>query len=134
MNSSNRDPHGRKTFALKNTNSMKTYIKDRLINIQKREKLKGLLITKFMKKFWIKDPEILLENEIKKFLEGEKLTDLDLKHLDEKIRWILNNSNAHEILRRDLSNEINDQEKRNYYHDYINSIKLPDLNNDNMSI
>ena len=87
-----------------------------------------------MKKFWIKDPEILLENEIKKFLEGEKLTDLDLKHLDEKIRWILNNSNAHEILRRDLSDEINDQEKRNYYHDYINSLKLPDLNNDNKSI
>ena len=40
--------------------------KEKLINIQKREKLKGLLITKFMKKFGIKNPEKILEEEISK--------------------------------------------------------------------
>ena len=43
--------------------------KERLINLQKREKLKGLLITKFMKKYGIKNPEKLLEDE------GEYLSD-----------------------------------------------------------
>jgi len=60
-----------------------------LINIQKREKLKGLLITKFMKKYGIKNPELILENEITKFLLGEKLTDSDLKNLDVKLKKII---------------------------------------------
>lgn len=38
--------------------------KERLVNLQKREKLKGLLITKFMKKYGIKNPEKILEDEI----------------------------------------------------------------------
>ena len=47
--------------------------RERLINLQKREKLKGLLITKFMQKYGIKNPKIFLENEITKFLQNEKL-------------------------------------------------------------
>ena len=43
----------------------------RLINLQKRQKLKDLLITKFMQKYGIKHPEFYLENEINKFLQGE---------------------------------------------------------------
>ncbi len=38
------------------------------MNLQKREKLKGLLITKFMQKYGIKHPENYLESEINKFL------------------------------------------------------------------
>merc|ERR1712160_197253 len=98
------EPYGRTGFA-SNTNQRNNYSKDRLINIQKRDKLKGLLITKFMKKYGIKNPEIMLEDEIKRFLEGEKLTDIDLRQLDEKIRVLLNNSNAHDNLKRNLSNE-----------------------------
>ncbi len=63
--------------------------REKLINIQKREKLKGLLITKFMKKYGIKNPELILENEITKFLLGEKLTDSDLKNLDVKLKKII---------------------------------------------
>ena len=50
-----------------------------LINIQKREKLKSQLIIKFMQKYGIKHPEQYLENEINKFLQGEKLTKGDLR-------------------------------------------------------
>lgn len=136
MNASSREPFGRTGYGYSTSNLRNTYSKDKLINIQKREKLKGLLITKFMKKYGIKNPEILLEEEIKRFLEGEKLTDLDLKHLDEKIRRLLNNSNAHEILKRDLSNDQN--YPKNEYNstnlESIGNIALPDLNNDNLSV
>lgn len=70
-------------------NQSNVMIKDKLINYQKREKLKGLLITKFMKKYGIKNPETILEQEISKFLLGEKLTDGDLQNLDAKLKKII---------------------------------------------
>jgi len=70
--------------------------KEKLINIQKREKLKGLLITKFMKKYGIKNPETVLEQEISKFMLGEKLSDGDLKNLDEKLKKIISDSRQEE--------------------------------------
>ena len=63
--------------------------RERLMNLQKREKLKSLLITKFMQKYGIKRPEQYLENEINKFLQGEKLNNNDLQKLDAKIHRIL---------------------------------------------
>ena len=63
--------------------------RERLMNLQKREKLKGLLITKFMQKYGIKHPENYLESEINKFLQGEKLNDADLQRLDSKIHKLL---------------------------------------------
>jgi hypothetical protein len=136
MNSTSREPYGRTGFSLKNTNinNRNTHSKDRLINIQKRDKLKGLLITKFMKKYGIRNPEIYLEDEIKKFLEGEKLTDMDLKNLDEKIRRLINNSNAHDVLKRDLSNEPQNFQNSNNYSELNKNVYLPELNNDNMSV
>ena len=62
---------------------------ERLIRLQKQEKLKGLLITKFCRKYGIKKPEKKIENEVKKFVEGEKLTNSDLKKLEDKIRKLL---------------------------------------------
>ena len=60
--------------------------RERLLNLQKRQKLKDLLITKFMQKYKIKNYEKALEDEITKFLQGEKLNDQDLKRLDIKIK------------------------------------------------
>lgn len=97
--------------------------REKLINIQKREKLKGLLITKFMKKYGIKNPERLLQDEISKFLEGEKLTDADLKRLDEKLRKMLSEKDASEHLRRNLT-EGNENSLGN-----SQTVVLPDLNN-----
>ena len=62
---------------------------EKLIKIQKQEKLKGLLITKFCRKYGITQPEKKLENEIKKFVEGERLTNQDLIKLEDKIRSLL---------------------------------------------
>jgi hypothetical protein len=76
--------------------------RDKLVNIQKREKLKGLLITKFMKKYGIKNPELILEEEISKFLLGEKLTDNDLKSLDDKLRRIIQDVKQEENVKNGL--------------------------------
>jgi len=81
--------------------------RDKLINIQKREKLKGLLITKFMKKYGIKNPELVLEQEISKFLLGEKLTDGDLKNLDEKLKKIIMDVKQEEDIKKGLMSNIN---------------------------
>lgn len=77
--------------------------REKLVNIQKREKLKGLLITKFMKKYGIKNPELILQDEITKFLEGEKLKDSDLKNLDEKLKRILSDTKQQENSNKNLS-------------------------------
>ena len=47
--------------------------RQRILNLQKRQKLKDLLITKFMLKYGIKNAEEILQQEISKFLQGEKL-------------------------------------------------------------
>lgn len=97
--------------------------RDRLINMQKRDKLKGLLITKFMKKYGIKNPEKILHDEISKFLEGEKLTDADLKRFDEKLRKLLAEKQQNETLRRNLTENENVHAGQNE-----KVLVLPDLN------
>ena len=80
--------------------------KERLVNLQKREKLKGLLITKFMKKYGIKNPEKILEDEISKFLQGEKLNDADLQRLDAKIHRMLMDKKSREGLKNSLTQTL----------------------------
>ena len=80
--------------------------RERLLNLQKRQKLKDLLITKFMQKYGIKNPEEILEDEITKFLQGEKLTDADLKRLDEKVKQILKENAAKENLKNSLTKSL----------------------------
>ena len=63
-----------RTKNIKNQQRVKTANpKERLINMQKREKLKNLLVTKFMTKYNIKNKNYL-ENEIAQFLQGENWT------------------------------------------------------------
>ena len=62
--------------------------KERLLNFQKRKKLKELLINKFMDKYGLKQPDPTLENEVTQFIQTEKLTDRDLQRLDAKLRAI----------------------------------------------
>ena len=56
-----------------------------LINQPKRKKLKNLLMTKFIEKYNIKDPNEFLDLVVTQFIQGEKLNDIDLKKLDLKI-------------------------------------------------
>ena len=80
--------------------------RERLLNLQKRQKLKDLLITKFMQKYGIKHPEELLEEEITKFLQGEKLSDADLKKLDAKVRNLLKDKADKENLKNSLTKSL----------------------------
>ena len=85
--------------------------RERLINLQKRQKLKDLLITKFMQKYKINNFEKILEDEITKFLQGEKLNDQDLKRLDIKIRGLLKEKATKERLKENLTQSL--QNKNN---------------------
>ena len=129
-----RQPFGRSTFNQTTNISRMSYSKDKLINIQKRDKLKGLLITKFMKKYGIKNPEILLQDEISKFLEGEKLTDSDLKKLDEKLKKMLIEINTQENLKKNLSLEPQSHNSENFLNLNNRELILPDLHNDGKSV
>ena len=77
--------------------------RERLLNLQKRQKIKDLLITKFMQKYKIKDYEKIMEEEITKFLQGEKLNERDLKKLDNKIKDLLKAKASKEKLKEKLT-------------------------------
>ena len=97
--------------------------RERLLNLQKRQKLKDLLITKFMQKYGIKNPEELLEEEITKFLQGEKLTDADLKKLDAKVRSLLKDKADKENLKNSLTKSLQESSiKPNLHMDDNNTL------------
>ena len=48
----------------------------RVLNLQKRQKLKNLLMMKFMEKYNLNYPDHTIENEVTKFVQGEKLSDI----------------------------------------------------------
>ena len=80
--------------------------RERLLNMQKRQKLKDLLITKFMQKYKIKNYEKIMEDEITKFLQGEKLNERDLKKLDMKIKSLLKEKASKENLKEKLTQSL----------------------------
>ena len=57
-------------------------------------------------KYGIKNAEKLLQDEISKFLEGEKLTDQDLKRLDIKVKHLLNEKLSKDKLKEKLSENL----------------------------
>jgi hypothetical protein len=60
--------------------------RERLVEIQKREQLKGMLVNKFKLKYGDK-PALgkYIDNEVHKFLTNDRLTEANLKNLDSKI-------------------------------------------------
>ena len=80
--------------------------RETLLNLQKRQKLKDLLITKFMQKYGIKNADVILEEEIGKFLQGEKLNDKDLKRLDAKIKKLLREKVSKDKLKQKLTQSL----------------------------
>jgi hypothetical protein len=61
--------------------------RERLLDIQKREQLKGLLINKFKVKYGDKGAGLAkyIDNEVQRFLKNDRLTEDNLKRLDERI-------------------------------------------------
>lgn len=60
--------------------------RERLLDIQKREQLKGLLINKFKVKYGDR-PQLskYIDNEVQKFLKNDRMTEDNLKKLDDRI-------------------------------------------------
>lgn len=83
--------------------------RERLMNMQKRQKLKDLLVTRFMKKYGLNTPEKILDDEITKFLQGEKLNDVDLQKLDAKIHRLLLAKQKQENLKSSLTQNLQNQ-------------------------
>ena len=83
--------------------------RERLLNFQKRKKLKELLIAKFMDKFGLKERDPTLENEVMKFIQAEKLTDRDLQGLDAKLKVIFESRKRKQKLKANLSQTLLEQ-------------------------
>ena len=64
--------------------------KQKLIDLREKEKMKNLLIVKYMKKCGIKKPQLFLEDEISHFMKGEKLKKIDIEKMNNKMKEIIN--------------------------------------------
>lgn len=83
--------------------------RERLLNIHKREMLKGLLVNKFRNKYGIdKKPHLqaYINNEVNKFLANERLTEDNLKQLDDKIAREADNRERKEAILDDHRSTI----------------------------
>ena len=80
--------------------------KERLLNLPKRQKLKKLLVEKFMQKYNISNPEDVLDPVITEFIQTEKLNDTDLKRLDIKIKRLLKDKTLKDNLKSNLTNNL----------------------------
>ena len=81
--------------------------KERLMNNQKRKKLGNLLIERFAQKYNITQNKQLIEGEITKFLQQEKLNDVDLQRLDNRIKRIISDNTSRLNLKSSLTNNLN---------------------------
>jgi hypothetical protein len=67
--------------------------KERMVEIQKREQLKGLLVNKFKTKYGNHSAiRKLIENEVQRFLTNDRLTEANLKALDIRLMKIVDNN------------------------------------------
>lgn len=74
--------------SMKNTLS-KNKKTNNTLNVGKREKLKSLLVEKFVKKFNVPAMTRTIEKEVALFIQKDKLTDVDLKQFEEKLKKII---------------------------------------------
>ena len=80
--------------------------KEKLMDIQKREQLKGMLINKFKLKYGDKNGiSKFIDNEVVKYLKNDRLTEDTLRNLDSKI--------MKEISLREKKENIQDDRKSN---------------------
>jgi hypothetical protein len=94
-----------------------------LINYNKREKLKSLLIEKFTKKYNLKTNEPLIEQEVKSFINKEKLTEKDLKNLDGKIYDLIKKKYSLQQLENHLKGDENINDRLSNMGDYMDEEK-----------
>lgn len=99
------------------TNFGRVNPKERLMNNQKRQKLRDLLIEKFSKKYNLGKNQYLIEGLISRFVQQEKLNDVDLQKLDIQIQKLLSDfrerANLKSTLTKDFSTNTNQQLQNN---------------------
>ena len=86
--------------------TIRPYPKQRLLNLQKRQRLKELLIEKFEQKYNVKNPGEVLEPVITEFLQQEKLNDTDLKRLDIRIKNLLKDKSYKDNLKSNMIHNL----------------------------
>ena len=98
------------------SNSTKVNPRERLMNTQKRQKLRDLLIERFSNKYNLGNNKQLIEGEITKFLQQEKLNDVDLQRLDNRIKRIISENISQKNLNYNLhsDNEQNQALNQNF--------------------
>ena len=89
------------------SNSTKVNPRERLMNTQKRQKLRDLLIERFSNKYNLGNNKQLIEGEITKFLQQEKLNDVDLQRLDNRIKRIISENISQKNLKDNLTKNLN---------------------------
>jgi hypothetical protein len=96
-------------------NSAHSKVTSTTIQLQKREKLKSLLIEKFVKKFSAKEYEYLIEAEIADFITKEKLTEIDLTNFENHLAILINRYNSKKYLKNNFDNykNVSEVEKKN---------------------
>ena len=77
------------------------------MNTNKRQKLRDLLIDRFSQKYNLGKNRILIEGEITRFLQQEKLNDVDLQKLDAKIKRIITQDISKKNLKKTLTENLN---------------------------
>lgn len=93
--------------------------RDKLLNIHKREMLKGLLVNKFRLKYASdaeRHPNLqnYISNEVIKFISSERLTEDNLKRLDDKIAREADTRDRREFILEDRRSSIFHQNRNNF--------------------
>jgi len=92
------------------------------MNTQKRQKLRDLLIDRFSQKYNIGKDRYIIEGEITKFLQQEKLNDVDLQRLDARIKRIISENVSQRNLKSNLTKSLNyNQQPENEQNQNLNS-------------
>ena len=115
-------------------NIVNPHPKERLLNFQKRKKLKELLINKFSDKFGVKNRDQVLENEVTKFIQSEKLNDVDLQRLDAKLKLIFDSRKKKDQLKTSLQSTLQQKNTNNINLNKSQPDLLPEINNANQKI
>lgn len=86
-NSSAKSQHSKQSEVPSHLSKMSESRRSKLEEIQKREQLKGMLITKFMTKYGENNEKLqaYIDNEVNRFITANRLTESNLRDLDEKI-------------------------------------------------
>lgn len=115
--------------------------KESLINNQKRDKLKQLLVQKYKKMFGGFAKEEIIASEVSSFLKRDKVNEHDLKLLEKNIQKRLTQEQEQETLKANLTNQPKVQQTKDTVKPEESKVSepviLPDINNasaDNRSV